>query len=129
MKRFITAAFLLALFASPAVAAIAPSAYHVGTLKDVDVGGSEILVNTAVPGIRGPEEKAVPFKVDDGTTVTVCYKKVDFCERAVPGNQGLKRMGEFEHAYAKAGLNTASDVIVVGDPANAARTVHVQVEY
>jgi hypothetical protein len=129
MKRFITAAFLLALFASPAAAAVAPSAAHVGTLNGVNEGDSEILVNTAVPGLMGPEEKAVPFKIDGNTTVTVCYRKVDFCERAVPGDEGLKRMGEFERAYVNAGVSGANDVIVVGDPSNAARTVHVQVEY
>jgi len=123
------AAFLLVLFAAPAIAAMAPSSAYKGRLAGVNVNGSEIMVNTSVPGLLGPEEKTVPFKVDGNTTVTVCYTKVNFCERAVPGVEGLKRIGEFEQAYANAGMSGRNDVIVVGDPANAGRTVHVQVAY
>lgn len=100
--------------------------FFTGELTALNDSGQEILVKSEVPGLLGPEEMIVPFRINDDTTVTVCVRSTEQCDSAAIGSEGWKILKDYEN---RSDFATAKkDVVIIGDP-DSDRTVHVQVEY
>jgi hypothetical protein len=104
----------------------APSSYFRGDLAALNENNHELLVNTVVPGLLGPEERVVPFRVGDDTTLTVCFEGLNSCESAVTGPEGWDNLMSLERFSTFAGAR--KNVVVVGDP-ESDRIVHVEIDY
>lgn len=106
--------------------ALSGSVYYTGTLAALDEASHEILVKTTVPGLLGPEETIVPFRINDETTMTICFKSTGECVAATTGSEGWEALKNYEDRsdFALA----RKDIVLVGDP-ESDRIVHVQIDY
>ncbi len=100
--------------------------YFAGTLTSFDPMRQEFLVRTEVPGLLGPQIRDVPFRADQDTTVTICFKSINLCDSKSTGPEGIQMLNSLEGFSSLASVK--KNVVVVGDPASN-RVVHVQVEY
>lgn len=104
---------------------LSPSSAFVGKLAAINLDRHEVLVDTFVPGLMGPSEKIVPFKIGKDTTISICFNSTQTCESGLIGNEGLRSLNMVDEQLADA----AKNAVVVGDPENAGRVVHVQITY
>lgn len=100
--------------------------FYMGALSGVNPERNEIVVNTEVPGLLGPQTRDVPFRLDRDTTLTVCFESLNACEDLASGERRLQILSNFEELESLAMVD--KQVIVVGDP-ESDRIVHVQIDY
>lgn len=100
--------------------------FFAGTLTSYDPMRQEFLVRTEVPGLLGPQIRDVPFRADQDTTVTICFKSINLCDGKSTGPEGIQMLSSLEGFTSLASVK--KNVVVVGDPASN-RVVHVQIEY
>ncbi len=104
---------------------LSPSSAFVGKLAAINLDRQEILVDTFIPGLMGPLERIVPFKIGKDTTISICFNSTQTCESGLIGNDGLASLSMVDEQLSDATKNA----VVVGDPENAGRIVHVQITY
>jgi len=104
---------------------LSPSSAFIGKLAAINLDRHEVLVDTFVPGLMGPSERIVPFKIGRDTTISICFNSTQTCESGLVGNAGLQSLSMVDEQLSDATKNA----VVVGDPENTGRIVHVQVTY
>lgn len=98
-----------------------------GTLAAFNQEANEILVNTEVAGLLGPQEVTLPYKVGEDTTMDVCVRSTMDCKGAATGTEGLNILASYENITA---FSVAKkDVVIIADAEDPSRIIHVQVEY
>ena len=104
---------------------ISPSSSFMGKLVAVNAADREITVKTFVPGLLGPQEKPVQFRLGKDSTVSFCFTSLKPCYSGLAGSGGLRQLeslnGEMGHVK--------KDAVVVENPAKPGDVVHVQVTY
>ncbi|MDO8426803.1 MAG: hypothetical protein Q7T24_04750 [Deltaproteobacteria bacterium] len=100
--------------------------YFSGSLTSFDPIRQEILIRTEVPGLLGPQAREVPFRVDQDTTMTICFRSINLCDSRTTGPEGVQMLNNLEGFTSLASVK--KNVVVVGDP-ESNRVVHVQIEY
>ncbi|MBI5642017.1 MAG: hypothetical protein HY954_00930 [Deltaproteobacteria bacterium] len=100
--------------------------FFTGRLTSIDPSGQELLVRTEVPGLLGPQTRDVPFRIDQDTTMNVCFESVGICDSRSNGKDGMRLLSSLEDLNSLASVD--KDVIVVGDP-DSNRIIHVQIKY
>jgi hypothetical protein len=104
---------------------LSPSSAFIGKLAAINLDRQEVLVDTFIPGLMGPSERIVPFKIGKDTTISICFNSTQTCESGLVGNSGLESLSMVDEQLSDATKNA----VVVGDPDNSGRVVHVQVTY
>lgn len=104
---------------------LSPSSAFIGKLAAINLDRQEVLVDTFIPGLMGPSERIVPFKIGKDTTISICFNSTRICESGLVGYAGLQSLSMVDEQLSDATKNA----VVVGDPENAGRIVHVQVTY
>src|SRR5574340_20323 len=104
---------------------LSPSSAFIGKLAAINLDRQEVLVDTFIPGLMGPSERIVPFKIGRDTTISICFNSTQTCESGLVGNAGLESLSMVDDQLSDATKNA----VVVGDPENAGRVVHVQITY
>lgn len=104
---------------------LSPSSAFIGRLVSVNPDMNEILINTYVPGLMGPEERIVPFRIAKDTSMAICFDSTKTCADGLVGNSALESLSMVDEELP----NATKNVVVVGDPAHAERVVYVQVTY
>lgn len=97
-----------------------------GSLSSIERESGQLMVKTQVPGLLGPQERDVPFKIDRDTTINICFQSIDRCDSHAIGTAGFEKLAQLSEIESLASVE--KDVIVIGDP-ETGRVVHVQVEY
>lgn len=100
--------------------------FFTGSLTSIDLNRQELLVNTQVPGLLGPQNRDIPVKVTEDTTMSICFKSMNWCDSVPVGRDGLQLVSALENFTNLSSVR--KNVIVVGEP-DSGRIVHVQVEY
>lgn len=97
-----------------------------GSLSSLDMETSQLMIKTQVPGLLGPQERDVPFRIDRDTTINICFQSINRCDSHAIGTVGFEKLAQLNEFESLASVD--KNVIIVGDP-EANRVVHVQVEY
>lgn len=97
-----------------------------GTLSSLDKANRDLIVNTEVPGLLGPQRKDVPVRISNDTTMSICFKSANSCNSFALGEEGWNMLSALE-TYSNLS-SVQKDVIVVGEP-DTGRIIHVEVDY
>lgn len=103
--------------------------FYSGTIAGLGAMGREILVKTTVPGLLGPTEKTLPFKVGKDTTVNICFRSINRCDAAASGIEGWRMLTALDGFESLSGVTKNVTVIGVAGGAVPDKVVHVQIEY
>lgn len=103
--------------------------FYSGKLSGLGAPGREILVKTIVPGLLGPTEKTLPFKVAKDTTVNICFRSINRCDAAASGIEGWRMLTALDGFESLSGVTKNVTVIGVAAGDVPDKVVHVQIEY
>lgn len=97
-----------------------------GPMTSLNRENHEIVVKTQVPGLLGPMEREFPFKVENDTIITVCFKSRNQCNSSPAGVYGWSTFTSIESLDR---FSSAKKNVTVVEEINTGRVVRVQIDY
>lgn len=99
---------------------------YMGSFVSLDKQQKQITAKVEVPGASGVQEvKTLPFKIEDKTTVQICFKTKNECDSYV-GKGGWNRLADLE---GRSDFNVIQKNVALVQDSKNNRTLHVVIMY
>ncbi|MBI2401028.1 MAG: hypothetical protein HYV23_08260, partial [Deltaproteobacteria bacterium] len=88
--------------------------YYFGSLTSIDPANNQLIVNTEVPGLLGPQSADVAFNTSSDTTMSICFKSLNSCDTYFTDREGWNALNNLQNISSLSAAN--KQVIVIGNP-------------